>query len=83
MGMGTFNSDDHYVNYCGQESLRRNEVLCIVNKSAQHAVLRCNVQNDKTISVHFQSTPFSIMVMQVYTPTTDAKEVAADWKLKT
>ena len=83
MGMGTFNSDDHYDNYCGQESLRRTGVLCIVNKRVQHEVLRCNLKYDRTISVHLQSTPFSIVVMQVYTPTTDAKEVEADWKLKT
>ena len=82
MGMGKFNSDDHYVNYCGQESLRRNGVLPIVNKKVQHAVLRCNLKNDRTISVHSQGKPFSIMVIQVYTPTTDTKAVESHWKLK-
>ena len=81
-GKGVFNSDDHYIYYCGKEFLRRNEVSLIVNKRVHHAVLRCNLKYDRTISVHLQSTPFSIVVMQVYTPTTDAKEVEADWKLK-
>ena len=65
-GMGEFNSDDHYIYYCGQESLRRNRVAMIVNKSVQNAVLGCNLINDRMISVHFQGKPFSIMVMQIY-----------------
>ena len=68
-GMGEFNSDDHYIYYCGQESLRRNGVALIVNKRAQNAVVfDCNVKNDKMILVHFQSTQFSITVLQVYAP---------------
>ena len=65
-GMGEFNSDDHYVYYCGQESLRRNGVVIIVNKRVQNAVLGCNLKNDRMISVHFQGKPFSITVIQVY-----------------
>ena len=72
--MGEFNSDDHYIYYCGQESLKRNEVALIVNKRLQNAVLRCNLKNDRIISVHFQSKPFSITVIQVYAPTNNAEE---------
>ena len=57
-GMGEFNSDDHYIYYCGQESLRRNGVAVIVNKRIQNAVLGCNLKNDRMISVHFQGKPF-------------------------
>ena len=64
-GMGDFNSDDHYILYCGQESLRRNEVAIIVNKRVQNAVLGCNLKNNRMISVHFQGKPFNIMVIQV------------------
>ena len=78
-GMGELNSDDHYIYYCGQESLRRNEVAPIVNKRVQNAVLRCNLKNDRMISVHFQSKPFNITVIQVYAQTTNAKEVEAEW----
>ena len=78
MGMGEYNSDDHFIYYCGQQSLRRNVVVLTVNKRVQHEVLRCNLKYDRTISVHLQSTPFSIVVMQVYTPTTDAKEVEVE-----
>ena len=67
-GMGEFNSDDHYIYYCGQESLRRNGVAIIVNKRAQDAVLRCNLKNDRIISVHSQGKPFNITVTQVYAP---------------
>ena len=67
-GMGEFNSDDHYIYYCGQESLRRNGVAIIVNKRAQNAVLGSNLQNERIISVHFQGKPFSITVVQVYGP---------------
>ena len=70
--MGEFNSEDHYIYYCGQESLRRNRVALIVNKGVQNAVLGCNLKNNKMISVHFQGK-FSITVIQVYAPTTNAK----------
>ena len=76
--MGEFNSDDHYIYYCGQESLRRNGVAIIVNKRVQNAVLECNLKKDRMISVHFQGKPFNITVIQVYAPTTDAKEAEAD-----
>ena len=62
-GMGEFNSDDHYMYYCGQESLRRNGVTIIVNKSVQNAVLGCNLKNHRMISVHFQGKPFNITVI--------------------
>ena len=62
-GKGEFNSDDHYIYYCGQESLRRNEVAIIVNKRVQNAVLGCNLKNDRMISVHFQGKPFNITVI--------------------
>ena len=65
-GMGEFNSDDHYICYCVQESLGRNGVAIIVNKRFQNAVLGCNLKNDKMISVHFQGKPFNIMVIQAY-----------------
>ena len=64
--MGEFNSDEHYINYCGQESLRRNGVAIIVNKRVQNAVLGCNLKNDRMISVRFQGKPLNIMVIQVY-----------------
>ena len=67
-GMGEFNSDDHYIYYCGQESLTRNGVAIIVNKRVQSAVLGCNLQNDRMISVHFQGKPFNITVIQVPAP---------------
>ena len=67
--MGEFNSDDHYIYYCGQESLRRNGVAIIDNKRVQNAVLECSIKNDSMISVCFQGKPFSIMVIQVYAPT--------------
>ena len=67
-GMGEFNSDEHYIYYCGQESLRRNGVAIIVNKRVQNAVLGCNLKNDRMISVHFQGKRFNIMVIQVYAP---------------
>ena len=63
-GMGEFNSDDHYIDYCGEESLRRNGVAIIVNKKVQNAVLGCNLKNDRMISVHFQGTPFNIRVIK-------------------
>ena len=76
-GMGEFNSDDHYIYYCGQDSLRRNGVAVIVNKRVRNAVLGCNLKNDR-ISVRFQGKPFSITVIQVYTPNTNAKEAKVE-----
>ena len=77
-GMGEFNSDDHYIYYCGQESLRRNKVAIIVNKRVLNAVLGCNLKNDRMISVHFQGKPFNITVIQVYTPTRNAEEAEVE-----
>ena len=71
-GMGKFNSDDHYIHYCGQESIRRNGVALSVNKRVQSAVLGCSLKNDRMISVHFQGKPFSITVIQVCAPTSNA-----------
>ena len=79
MEMGGFNSDDHYIFYWGQDSLRRNGVTLIVNKRVQNAVLGCNLKNDRMISGHFQGKPFNITVIQVYAPTTDAEEAEVDW----
>ena len=78
-GMGEFNSDDHYIYYCGQESLRINEVAIIVNKRLQNAVLGCNLKNDRMISVHFQGKPFNITIIQVYAPTSNAEEDEVEW----
>ena len=77
--MGEFNSDDHYIYYCGQESLRRNGVAIIVNKSVWSAVLGYNLKNDRMISVRFQSKPFNITVIQVYTLTSNAEEAEVEW----
>ena len=71
-GMGEFNSDDHYISYCGQEFLRRSGVAIIVNKTFQNAVLGCNFKNDRMISVHFQGKLFNITVIQVYDLTSNA-----------
>ena len=71
---GEFNSNDHYIYYCGQESLRRNGVAITVNKRVQDAVLGCNLKNKRMISVRFQSKPFNITVIQVYAPTNNADE---------
>jgi len=76
---GEFNSDDHYIYHCGQESLRRNGVAIIVNKRVQNAVLGCNLKNDKMLSVRFQGKLFNIMVIQVYAPTSNAKEAQVEW----
>ena len=76
--MGEFNSDDHYIYYCGKQSLRRNGVAIIVNKRVQNAVLACNVKNDRMISVRFQGKPFNITVIQVYAPATNAKEAEVE-----
>ena len=78
-GMGKYNSDDHYISYCGQESLRRNGVAIIVNKRVQNAVLGCNLKNDRMISVHFQGKPFNIKVIQAYALTSNAEEVEVKW----
>ena len=72
--MGEFNSDDHYIYSCGQESLIRNAVAITGNKRVQNAVLGCNLKNDTMISVHFQGKPFSITVIHVHAPTSNAKE---------
>ena len=73
-GMGEFNSHDHYIYYCGQESLRRNGVAIIVNKRVRNTVLGCNLKNDRMISVCVQGKPFNMMVIQVYAPTSNAEE---------
>ena len=77
--MGEFNSDEHYMYYCGQESLRRHAVTLIVNERVQNAILGCNLKNDRMISVGFQSKPFNITVIQVCAPTTNTKEAEAEW----
>ena len=76
--MGEFNSDDHYIYYCGEESLRRNGVAIIVNKRVRNAVVRWNLKNDRMISVHFQGKKFNIMVIQVYVPTRNAEEAEVE-----
>ena len=78
-GLGEFNSDDNYIYYCGQESLRKNSIAIIVNKRVQNAVLGCNLKKDRMISVCFQGKPFTITVIQVYAPTTNAKEAEVEW----
>ena len=75
--MGQFNSEDHYIYYCMQESLR-NGVAIIVNKRVRNAVLGCNLKNDRMISVRFQGKPFSITVIQVYAPTSNAEEAEVE-----
>ena len=77
-GMGEFNSDDHYIYYCGQESRRRNGVAIMVNKRGQNAVLGCNLKNDRMISVRLQGKPFNIIVIQVYAPTSNTEEADVD-----
>ena len=78
-GMGEFNSDNFYIYYGGQESLRRNGVAIMVNKRAWNAVLGCNLKNDRMISVRFQGKPFNITVIQVYAPTSNAEEAEVEW----
>ena len=73
-GMGEFNSDDHCIYYCGQESLRRNGVALIGNKRVQNAVLGCNLKNDRMLSVCFQGKPFNITAIQIYAPTSNVEE---------
>ena len=77
-GMGEFNSDDHYIYYCGQESLRRNGVAIMINRRVQNAVLGCNLKNDRMISVHFQGKPFNITEIQAYAPTSNAEEAEVE-----
>ena len=77
-GMGEFNSDDHYIYYCGQESLRRNGVAIMVSKRVRNAVLGCNLKNNRMISVCFQGKPFKIMVIQVYAPTSNVEEAEVE-----
>ena len=77
--MGKFNSDDHYIYYCGQESLRRNGVIPMVNKRVRNAVLGCDLKNDRMISVHFQGKPLNITVTQVYAPIGNAEEAEVEW----
>ena len=77
-GMGEFNSDDHYIYYCGQEFLRRNGIAIIVNKRIQNAVCGCNLKNNRMISVHFQGKPFNITVIQVYALTSNAEEAEVE-----
>ena len=76
--MGKFNSDNHYIYHCGQESLRRNGVALIVNKRVQNIVLWCNLKNDRMIPVHIQGKPFTITVIQVYAFTTNAEEAEVE-----
>ena len=78
-GMGEFNSDDHYIYCCGQESLRRNGVAIMINKRVRNAVLGCNLKNDRMISVRFQGKPFNITVIQVYSPTSNTEEAEVEW----
>ena len=77
-GMGELNSDEHYIYYCGQESLRRNGVALIFNERVQNTVLGCNLKNDRMISVGFQGKPFTITVIQVYASTSNAKEAEVE-----
>ena len=77
--MGEFNSNDHYIYYCGQESLRRNGVAIMVNKRVRNAALGCNLKNDRMISVRFQGKPFNITGIQVYAPTSNAEEAEVEW----
>jgi len=76
--MGEFNSDDHYIYYRGQESLRRNRVDIMVNKRVRNSVLGCDLKNDRILSVHFQGKPFNIKAIQVYAPTSNAEEAEVE-----
>ena len=82
-GMGEFNSDAHYIYYCGQESLRRNGVAIMVNKRVQYAVLGCNLKNDRMICVCLQGKPFNITVIQVYAPNSNTEELELNGSMKT
>ena len=76
--MGEFNSDDHYIYYCGQESFRRNGVAIIVNQRVWTAILGCNLKNNRMISVHFQGKPFNITIIQVYAMASNAEEAEVE-----
>ena len=78
-GMGEFNSDDHCIYYCGQESLRRDRVALTVSKRVWNSVLGCNLKNDRTISAHFQGKPFNIAVIHAYAPTSNTEEAEVEW----
>ena len=82
-GIGEFNSDDHYIYYCGQVSLRRNGVAILVNKRVQNAVLGCNFRNNRRISVHFQGKQFNITLIQAYAPTSNIEEAELNSSMKT
>ena len=82
-GMGDFNSDNHYIYYCGQESLRRNGVALIINKTVWNAIFGYHLKNDRMISVPFQGKPFNITVIQVYDPTSNAEEAEVNGSMKT
>ena len=77
--MGEFNSDDHYIYYCGQESLRRNGIAIMVNKRVRNAVLGCTLKNDRMISLNFQGKPSNIVEIQVYALTSNAEEAEVEW----
>ena len=78
-GMGEFNSDDHYIYYCGKVSLRRDGIAIVVNKRVESAVLGCSLKNDRMISVHFQGKSFNITVIQLYALTSKAEEAEVEW----
>ena len=80
-GMPEFNSDDYFIYYCGQESIRRNGIAIILNKRVQNAVLGCSLKNDRIISVHFQDKPFNITVIQIYALTSNAEETEVKLQL--
>ena len=82
-GMGEFNSDDHQINYCGQESLSRNGVAIIVHKRVQNAVLECSIKKDRMISVPLQGKPFNITIIQVYALTSNAEKLKWNSSVKT
>ena len=82
-GIGEFNKDDHFIYYCGQESIRRNGVAITVNKRVQNAVLGCNLKNDIMTSIHLQGKPFNITVIQVYVLTSNAEEAEVEWFYET
>ena len=77
--MGEFNSDDHYIYYCGEESLRRNGGAIMVNKRVRNVLLGCDLKNNRMISVRFQGKPFNITVIQVYAPTRNTEEAEVEW----
>ena len=82
-GMGEFNSDDHYIYYCGQESLKSNGIALLVNKRGWNAILGCHLKNNRVISVHFQGKTFNIIVIQVYAPTVMLKKLKLNGSVKT